>query len=77
MGLFKFHYCCTLGFDIECKLKGSWTPLMYACESGILDVIELLLDAGANPNSNKGDFFILLSSHCLLFDQFIVFNGID
>ena len=43
------------GFDIECRLKGGWTPLMFACESGCNNIIQLLLNNGANPNSHKGN----------------------
>ena len=39
---------------METPLKGGWTALMYACDNGNTEMIDLLLGCGANPNSNKG-----------------------
>ncbi len=40
-----------LGVDLNASLfMGDWTPLMQACWLDAFDVVNLLLDAGANPN---------------------------
>lgn len=43
-----------IGFDVETRLKGGWTPLMYACENGSFSIVQLLITKGANCNSHKG-----------------------
>lgn len=45
-------------------LRGGWTALMYACDSGSLNVIQLLLENGANPNAHKG--IIIINHTCVI-----------
>ena len=42
------------GFDPNTALKSGWTALMYACDHGDERIVELLLNRGANPNTQKG-----------------------
>ena len=44
-----------LGFNVDTPLKGGWTGLLYACNHGNSDVVHLLLEHGANPNTQKGN----------------------
>lgn len=48
------------GFDLDTCLKGGWTALMYACDHGNADIVELLLNCGANPNAHKDMFSALM-----------------
>ena len=41
------------GVDVESRNRYGWTPLMYAAESGHVDIVRLLLDHGANIHSKN------------------------
>ena len=42
------------GFNVNTPLKGGWVALMYACNHANSDIVRLLLQHGANPNTHKG-----------------------
>ena len=46
--------CLFLGFNVNTPLKGGWVALMYACNHGNSEIVRLLLQHGANPNTQKG-----------------------
>ena len=54
------------GYDPDIPLKGGWTALMYACNHGNHDIIQFLLDKGANTNSHKG----ITTCHAIYFKFF-------
>lgn len=37
-----------LDFMLSCSLKEGWTALHYACQEGRLDLVELLVNSGAD-----------------------------
>ncbi|KGL75877.1 Ankyrin repeat domain-containing protein 16, partial [Tinamus guttatus] len=43
------HYLLRRGASVDCLKKADWTPLMMACTKANLEVIELLVEHGANP----------------------------
>lgn len=43
-----------LGVPIDGSFPGQWTALMKACAKGDHDMVEYLLENGANPNLHKG-----------------------
>ena len=49
------------GFDPNTALKSGWTALMYACDHGDERIVELLLNRGANPNTQKGKVYACTS----------------
>ncbi|GFT34149.1 histone-lysine N-methyltransferase EHMT2 [Nephila pilipes] len=62
-GLTAFHVACknnskemaeflfnTGKFDVNLQDDGGWTPLVWACEHNYVDLIQWLLDLGADPN---------------------------
>lgn len=42
---------CGPSLDIDCKDEMNWTPLIIACSAGHLEIVKLLLGAGASVNS--------------------------
>lgn len=40
----------TLSNFINCQDDGGWTPLVWACEHGHVEVVSYLISNGANPN---------------------------
>lgn len=42
------------GFSVGRVLAGGWTSLMYASEYGVSDVVNLLLDFGADAKAQIG-----------------------
>ena len=48
------------GADVNATNKKSITPLMHACENGDVDAINILLDAGADPNIADEDGYTSL-----------------
>ncbi len=46
----ELHKALSLGASVDEKSAYGWTALMFAAWKGHEDVIEILLDAGANPN---------------------------
>ena len=42
------------GFNAERKVKSGWTSLMFAANSAQVDILNVLLQHGANPNFKKG-----------------------
>lgn len=46
--------------DLEAKLKGNQTALMYACYAGYAHLVEVLLQAGANPETKDAHGFSAL-----------------
>ncbi|NWY06887.1 ANR16 protein, partial [Nothoprocta ornata] len=43
------RYLLRRGAAVDCLKKGDWTPLMMACTKADLEVIEVLMEHGANP----------------------------
>jgi ankyrin repeat protein len=43
------------GLNVNAKDQSGWTPLHYAASCGYREVAELLIGAGANPNSAPGE----------------------
>lgn len=43
-----------LGIDIDIQLKSGWTSLMLAASTASSDLVELLINRGANVNFHKG-----------------------
>ncbi len=46
---------CT-GFNVNEQLSSGWTALLHACDTGREEMVELLLERGANPNTHKGEW---------------------
>lgn len=40
----------TLPNFVNCRDDGGWTPLVWACEHGHIDVVSYLISNGANPH---------------------------
>lgn len=40
--------------DVDCLLKSSWTPLMYAVSIGALPIVQYLLEKSANVTYSQG-----------------------
>lgn len=50
-----------VGLDTPMRLgPATFTPLQQAAEAGALDVVQILLDAGANPNATNGGRYTAL-----------------
>ncbi len=45
---------CT-GFNVNEQLSSGWTALLHACDTGREEMVELLLERGADPNTHKGE----------------------
>jgi hypothetical protein len=43
------------GADVELRDNGGWTPLISAARRGHVQVVEVLLEHGANPNVSESD----------------------
>ncbi len=43
------------GIDVDAVDKAGWTPLMHAAFAGDLTMVDLLLEAGADPSATAGD----------------------
>ncbi|XP_049632286.1 ankyrin repeat domain-containing protein 16 [Suncus etruscus] len=43
------RHLLALGAAVDCLKQGDWTPLMLACTKGNLEVIQDLVESGANP----------------------------
>lgn len=51
---------CTLfilGFDINAKMKNNWTPLLLAASMGNADIVDELINRGADVNTFNGNIF--------------------
>ena len=46
------------GIDPDVQLKSGWTSLMLAASNASLELVELLINRGANVNFHKGIQFI-------------------
>lgn len=53
------------GVDVDIILKSNWTPLMYASNAGHPEIVEYLLERGANVNYNKAEMFTPLMAACM------------
>ena len=49
-----------VGIDPNTQLKSNWTALMFAADSGRPEVVELLLNHSANPNSQCGNVCVVV-----------------
>lgn len=49
------------GVDVDIILKNQWTALMYACSAGQFEIVEYLLQNGADPNFHKDSFTPLMA----------------
>ncbi len=38
------------------QLSSGWTALLHACDTGREEMVELLLERGADPNTHKGEW---------------------
>lgn len=43
--------------DVNCVLKSNWTPMMYAVTCGALDIVEYLVENGADVHFSDGKCF--------------------
>eukprot|EP01156_Anaeramoeba_ignava_P011674 Anaeramoba_ignava/a484424_25.p1 GENE.a484424_25~~a484424_25.p1 ORF type:complete len:922 (-),score=328.90 a484424_25:85-2850(-) len=61
------QYMLEKGADVSAQTNFQETPLHFACENGIEESVELLLQKGANPNekSMKGNSALFFACHCL------------
>ncbi|NWR71536.1 ASZ1 protein, partial [Centropus unirufus] len=50
------------GVSLECGFQFGWTPLMYAASIADCAVVRLLLDRGANANSEIGKYTVLMAA---------------
>lgn len=50
----------SLKINLEAKLKGNQTALMYACYAGYAKIVEVLLQTGANPETKDSHGFSAL-----------------
>ncbi|KAH3892486.1 hypothetical protein DPMN_016604 [Dreissena polymorpha] len=50
------------GFGVDEVLKSGWTGLMYAASNANLEITSLLLDKGADPNSHKDMYTVLMAA---------------
>ncbi len=61
-----------LGADVNTKSKNDWTALMYGSQWGLLEIVEVLLNAGADINAKlengKNALAIAITSQSFLFD---------
>ena len=51
---------CT-GFNVNEQLSSGWTALLHACDTGREEMVEMLLERGANPNTHKGEWVGILT----------------
>ncbi|XP_033745671.1 LOW QUALITY PROTEIN: ankyrin repeat, SAM and basic leucine zipper domain-containing protein 1-like [Pecten maximus] len=57
------------GLNVDAELRAGWTALMYAANMANLQVVEYLLDSGANPNSHA-DLYSVLMACCASTSRF-------
>ncbi len=43
-------------FNVNEQLSSGWTALLHACNTGREEMVELLLERGADPNTHKGEW---------------------
>ncbi|KAI1413171.1 ankyrin [Hypoxylon sp. FL1857] len=65
------------GADLDCRDQNGCTPLMMACRSGRSDIVEVLLNAGANPhildNFSQTALFMLANRQSLQLGHRVIF----
>ncbi|XP_049782560.1 inversin-like [Schistocerca cancellata] len=54
--------CLKSGVYVDERLKGEWSPLMFACSLGHAEIVDCLLQYGSNPNFHKGHFTPLMAT---------------
>ena len=57
------NYINLPGIDPDVQLKSGWTSLMLAASNASLELVELLINRGANVNFHKGIQFISCNLH--------------
>ena len=48
-------WCVLSGVPVNKVHRSGWNSLMHACDSGVSDVVELLLKHGADPKADIGE----------------------
>ena len=48
------------GIPTDSVYSSGWTPLMYAANSANVECVQVLLEAGADPNFHKGKVIFFL-----------------
>lgn len=54
--LYTLYFHFQTDIDVNQVLNGDWTPLMLAASVGCKEIVEKLIDLGADINAEKGMF---------------------
>ncbi|XP_064399386.1 ankyrin repeat, SAM and basic leucine zipper domain-containing protein 1-like isoform X2 [Halichondria panicea] len=59
----RVHAILDSGFNVNEQLSSGWTALLHACDTGREEMVEMLLERGADPNTHK-DYYTALMAVC-------------